>query len=191
LAADSAGTATLEMSLIAFLLFLTTFSIAEFGYAWWQWNAADKATQLGVRLAVVSDPIAIELATFDCENSSTLPGTACSTAGASSFGTVSCNGSTHSCNGGYTFSNTEFGRLVARIQSIYPAATDANVTIDYTDIGLGFAGRGRPVPLVSVRLVNMTFSFIALDFLMGGPITMSDFRASLTAEDLRTAGVTS
>jgi hypothetical protein len=80
---------------------------------------------------------------------------------------------------------------VARIQSIYPAATDANVTIDYTDIGLGFAGRGRPVPLVSVRLVNMTFSFIALDFLMGGPITMSDFRASLTAEDLRTAGVTS
>jgi len=176
------------MTLVAFLLFLTTFSIAEFGYAWWQWNAAEKATQLGVRLAVVSDPIATQLATFDCGNASTLAGTPCSTAGASNFGTVTCNGAAHSCDGGYTFSNTEFNRLVTRIRGIYPAATDANVTVVYTDIGLGFAGRGAPVPLVSVRLVNMTFNWGALSFVMGATIAMPDFRATLTGEDLHTAG---
>ena len=182
------GTATLEMSLVAFLLFVTTFSVAEFAVLWWEMNSADKATQVGVREAVVSDPIATELASWDCGTSSILPGTPCSASGTATFGTITCDGSTQSCSSGYTFNGTEFNRLLARMQQVFPLLTGAEVSIDYTDIGLGFAGRVRPVPLVSVRLVGMTFDFLAIEFMMGRSVAMPNFRATLTGEDLTTAG---
>lgn len=186
---DERGAAMLETAIIAFLLIILPFSVAEFGFAWWQWNAAEKAAQFGAQQAVTSDPIANELATFNCGNAGILPGTPCSAAGTTNFGTITCSGASTSCSGGFSFNGTEFARLTARMQSIYPKITPANVTVEYRDIGLGFAGRPRPVPLLSVRLVNMTFSFFALDGLIPGPITMPEFRATLTGEDLTTAGV--
>jgi hypothetical protein len=186
---DESGTAFLEMALMAFMMIVLTFSSVEFGYAWWQWNGAEKATQLAARLAVASDPLATELATFTCGTGSLLPGAPCSTPGAVSFGTITCSGASNSCSGGYTFNNTEFTRLVTRMQSIYPDVTPANIVVEYRDVGLGFVGRPRPVPLVSVRLVDMTFNFIALSGLIPGPITMPEFRATLPGEDITTAGV--
>jgi hypothetical protein len=186
---DCRGAAMVETTIIAFLLIFLPFSVAEFGFAWWQWNAAEKATQYGVQQAVTSDPLANELATFNCGNEDILPGTACSAAGTTKFGVVTCSGASSSCTGGFSFNATEFARLTARMQSMYSRITPANIAVEYRDIGLGFAGRPSPVPLVSVRLVNMTFSFIALNGLIPGPISMPEFRATLTGEDLSTAGV--
>jgi hypothetical protein len=182
------GTATLEMALIAFLLFAITFSVAEFGYIWFQWNSAEKATQIGVRQVVTSDPLAVELATFSCGNANVLPGTPCSAAGTTSFGTITCSGASRTCTGGYAFDGPEFDRLLARMQQVYADISAANLTVEYRDIGLGFAGRPRPVPLISVRLVNMTYAFLTIDWLMGESVSMPEFRATLTGEDIRTAG---
>lgn len=188
---DESGTAFLETALIGFLLVILPFSVVEFGNVWWQLNSAEKATQLAARMAVASDPIATELATFSCESSSATLGLPCSTPGAASYGTITCSGQSSSCSGGYTFNGTEFTRMVTRMRQIYPVITAANVVVEYRDIGLGFAGRPRPVPLISVRLVNMTFSFVALNALIPGPLGMPEFRATLPAEDLTTAGVSS
>ena len=55
--------------------------------------------------------------------------------------------------------------------------------------GLGFVGRGAPVPMVTVRLTGMTYDFIAIDDLLGfGAITMPGFDATLVGEDLNGAG---
>lgn len=183
------GTAIIETSLIAFLLIILPFSVVEFGWAWWQWNSAEKASQLAVQLAVTSSPVAQELVTFTCGTSDILPGTPCSAPGAASFGTIICAGASSSCSGGYSFDAVEFGRLRDRMQAIYPYITAANIQVEYRDVGLGFAGRPRPVPLVSVVIVNMTFNFIGLAGLMPGPIAMPTFRATLTGEDLNTAAV--
>jgi Flp pilus assembly protein TadG len=186
---DDRGAVMVETTIIAFLLVFLPFAVAEFGLAWWQWNAAEKATQFAVQRAVTSSPVATELATFTCGNADIIPGTPCSAPGATSFGTITCSGASSSCSGGYSFDAVEFARLRTRMQSIDPTITSANIVVEYRDVGLGFAGRSTPVPLVSVRLVNMTFNFIAMSAFIEGPITMPEFRATLTGEDLSTAGV--
>lgn len=177
-----------EFSLLLFLIIVMTFSVVDFGYAYWQWNSAEKATQLATRAAVVSDPLAVELATFDCGTSTTSPGDPCSSPDAVSFGTVVCSGATQTCTDGFTFSTEALNALVTRIQPIFTSVTAANLVVEYRDIGLGFVSRGVPVPAITVRLVDMTFSFIAIDFLTGGPWAMPEFQATLTGEDIRTAG---
>lgn len=183
------GAAMVETTLTLLLMLGLTFGIIEFGSALLQWNSAEKATKMGVRLAVTADPVAAELKTFDCATDTMLLGTSCNDPSAASFGTIICSGATNSCNGGYTFSSAVFGVIVAQMQAIFPRITAANVVVEYRDIRLGFAGRGSPVPAVTVRLTGMTFTFTALDGLYGlGPITMPDFRATLTGEDLSDDG---
>jgi hypothetical protein len=75
------------------------------------------------------------------------------------------------------------------MQVVYPQLQASEVTVEYRDIGLGFAGREGPVPAVTVRLNNIQFNFIVLSSLLGLPtITMPDFRATLVGEDLTAAG---
>lgn len=182
------GTTMVEFTLVMFIVVVMTFSVADFGYAYWQWNSAEKATQIAARVAVVSDPVAAELIDFDCGTSSTTLGDPCSTAGAASFGTVACSGASTSCSGGYTFSTAAFNALVARVQPIFPMVTPENLVVEYRDIGLGFVGRGAPVPAVTIRLVDMNFQFFAIGFLTGGPWAMPEFRSTLSGEDIRTTG---
>ena len=192
------GAVMVEFAIISWLLFLLTFGIVEFGYLFWQWNSAEKATQIGVRNAVVSSPVAQELVNKDCGNASVPPGTLCSAAGATSFGTTTCTGNTTSgtCTNGYTFDPVPFSTILGLMQGIFPFIQRQNVTVTYTFVGLGFAGRPGnvagtfgPVPVVTVGITGMTFDFFfGLNGLAGlGPITMPDFRATLTGEDLSSA----
>jgi hypothetical protein len=185
---DQNGTTMVEFTLVMLIVIAMTFSVADFGYAYWQWNSAEKATQIAARLAVVSDPVAVELPDFDCGTTNTVPGDPCSSPDAASFGTVTCTGASLNCSGGYTFSATAFNTLLARIQQIFPSVAADNLVIEYRDIGLGFVGREAPVPLVTIRLVGMTFRFFAIDFLTGGPWPMPEFRTTLPGEDIRTTG---
>ncbi len=191
------GAVMVEFTIVASLLFLLTFGVVEFGFLFWQWNSAEKATQMGVHKAVVSDPVAIGLKTADCGNTNTPPGTLCSVAGATSFGTITCTGSGTSwtspsgsctgCAGGVTctFSTDAFTRIGTVMQSMFPLVQPQNVTVTYAFAGLGFAGRPEPVPIVTVGLQNMTFTFFGLAGFAGfGPLAMPDFRATLTAEDM-------
>ncbi|WP_245521446.1 TadE/TadG family type IV pilus assembly protein, partial [Mesorhizobium sp. M3A.F.Ca.ET.175.01.1.1] len=52
-----------EMAISMTLLLMLTLGFVDFGYAFFQWNAATKAVQVGARLAAVSDPVAGALTT--------------------------------------------------------------------------------------------------------------------------------
>ena len=57
------GAAAVEFALVCVPLLVVTIGIMEFSFALYQWNAAEKATQFGVRMAVVSTPVQVETAT--------------------------------------------------------------------------------------------------------------------------------
>jgi Flp pilus assembly protein TadG len=179
-----------EMSIIIMLLLSTTFAVVDIGFALWQFNSADKATQIAVRAAIVSDPVADGLQNYDCMTATAIPGTWCSDPAAQSFGTVVCEGKTASCTGGFAFSTITANEILAKINGINGAITMDNVVFEYEDLRLGFAGRGAPIAAVTVRLVDMNFEFLLLDaFIAGsGPISMPDFRSTLSTEDLSSAG---
>jgi hypothetical protein len=70
--------------------------------------------------------------------------------------------------------------------AMYPQISQNNVSIEYKNVGLGFAGdpNGPDVaPLITVRLTDMVFHPITC-LMFACSIDMPDFRASLTAEDL-------
>lgn len=197
------GAAVVEYTIVFFLLMLLTFGIVEFGYLFWQWNSAEKATQMGVHKAVLTSPITPALAATDCgstndSDSTLLPGTPCPAN--TGFGTITCTGATAttaSCSGGSGSlscntagcNGTAFNWILTQMQAIFPNIQPTNVRVVYTYAALGFKGRGSPVPAVTVELTGMTYNFVALNSLLGfGPISMPDFRATLTAEDMNSAG---
>ena len=62
---DRRGMSAVEFALVAVVFFLFVFGIIDFSRALWEWNMAARATQAGVRFAVVSDPVANEIKTFN------------------------------------------------------------------------------------------------------------------------------
>jgi hypothetical protein len=70
-----------------------------------------------------------------------------------------------------------------------PQIQAQNVQVVLRGSGLGYVGRGSPVPLVTVRLTGMNYDFIAIDDLLGfGAVTMPGFDATLVGEDFNGAG---
>lgn len=187
---DTGGGPMMEFTAIFMLLILFTFGIVDFGLAMWQWNSAEKATQIGARIAVIANPVVEELATFDCNNAAIALGTPCRLGG-SSFGSITCTSTACSGTGslsGNTYDATAFGTIVSRMQTVYGRVQPENVIVEYNDVSLCFAGRGSPCPAVTVRLTGLAFDFIMLNWLLPSTVTMPDFRATLTAEDMSSAG---
>jgi len=187
---DESGASMVEMSIILVLLLSTTFAVVDIGFALWQFNSANKASQIAVRVAIVSDPVAAGLENFDCMTATAIPGTWCRDPNAQSFGVIVCEGKTASCTDGYAFSTATANVILAKIAEIDGDITLDNLVFEYEDLRLGFAGRGAPIAAVTVRLVGLTFDFIFLDAFIGsaGPISMPDFRSTLTTEDLSSTG---
>ena len=190
---DARGAAMVEFTVVMMVLFLLTAGIIDFGHMLFQWNSAEKATQAGARAAAISDPVAAELADFDCNNSSISLGTPCRPNG-TPFAegdppVIRCSGATSSCDGGYSFSAAAFNLILAPMQQMFPRLQPANVVVEYIDIGLGFAGRQSPVPEIRVSLTGLNFDYAFLGGILGNwSMAMPDFRATLVGEDLSSAG---
>lgn len=194
LASDERGGPAAEFALVLPLLLIFLLGIIDVGRLMWTWNRAEKATQMGVRYAVVADMVPEGLATYSFSvdgglvQGATIPETSFggATCVSPSAGVVNCT-----CNTGATCpplgtANVgAFQRIVQRMDAFLPELTDNRVIVEYGYSGLGYAGDpfGPDVaPLVTVRIRNMTFTPILLQ-LFGGTITLPDFRASLTMED--------
>lgn len=70
--------------------------------------------------------------------------------------------------------------------AMYPPIQTSNIEVDYTNVGLGFAGNpdGSDVsPLVTVKLTGLQFHPITC-LIFACSISMPNFSAALTAEDL-------
>jgi Flp pilus assembly protein TadG len=198
---DERGATAVEFALIGLLLFIVSFGIIDFGLAYWQWVMAEKATQVGVRKAVVSNMVAKGLTTWPINGSANANGTPCMTGTTiitdCTFSPVTCTsnaaGTTVTCNcpgtpcPTGTPSASDFTAIVAEMQKIDPYIANNNVQITYSQNGLGFVGRPNGLPAtVTVTLTGMTFKFLVIDKLLffGGTFSMPPFNATLIGEDL-------
>lgn len=192
LSSDRTAATAAEFAMVLPLLILFLFGTIDVGRLMWEWNRAEKATQMGVRYAVVTDFVPSGLATKDFTlsgatqgspvKSSLFPGVTCTGTGS----TANCT-----CKGGscaafsLTGNSGAFNNIVARMNLIYPRITAQNVVVDYDPAELGFAGNpyGPDVaPIVTVRLQNMTFQPIVSQ-IFGATFNMGSFPSSLTVED--------
>jgi hypothetical protein len=205
---DNNGGVLVETTMMLTIMFVFVLGSVDFLFAFYQWNAAAKAAQVGARIAAVSDPVASGLNGLSAGvvNASLRPGSAMP-----SF-TVTCDGDTAtcSCEGacigvvGYNelaMHTIVFGRgsmacgdatsfYTAGMCDIFDRITPANVRIVYTQpaapAGLGYAGRpGGPVPTIKVSLQNMPFRFYFLgDLLRFRNVEIPDVATTITGEDL-------
>jgi Flp pilus assembly pilin Flp len=192
--ADEAGASMAEFGLVAGTLVLVLMGVLDFGTAFWQYNQATKALQLGARLAAVSDPVSSDLKTYDGTSSTVFPGDAMP------YFERRCSGAKSTCTNG-TFDAAALNAIVygrgatscpatpqrlPGMCSAFPRLRPRNVAIDYIQTGLGFAGRpGGSAPTITVRLTGMTYDFIVLNRMLRlPPLSMSGLSVTTTAEDM-------
>ena len=192
LARDQRGISSIEFVIVASVFFMLIFGMVDFSRAMWEWNAAAKATHWGVRFAVVNDMVSKKMAGFSgvlagVEAGSGIdPGVVVTDLGTDIF---TCNNS--GCNGNgdiaTSFDDAAFGLIVAQMQMIYSRIGPENVVVEYRHVGLGIAGDSTSPdlhPLVTVSLRNITFDFVTPGLSGIFTLTMPDYAASMTGEDL-------
>jgi Flp pilus assembly protein TadG len=211
---DERGGVLVEATIMLTIIFVFVSGAVDFLYGFYQWNAAAKAVEIGARIAAVSDPVATGLNGLPkavIADAVTCPGTGqpCAigdqmpsysvtcTGTSNSAGTCTCTGT---CDGvsGYTASAMNalvFGRDNSSCQppqgpysigmcNVFDRVGIANVTITYTQTGLGFAGRSNPVPTITVSLRNLPFQFFFLGSLLGFGNIEIPATVTVTGEDL-------
>lgn len=186
---DCRGASAAEFALVLPLLLLSLFGIIDAGRFAWECNQAEKATQVGARVAVVTDPPAEGLTGTDfvgidgLTQGDRIPAGAMPSFTCGSSGCSSCGGCPSGIPG--TFDSTAFNNIVTRMQYMKPDIGPSNVLIEYSGSGLGYAGdpNGSDIePLVTVKLQNLKFRPIIL--FGAASFTMPAFQTTLTAEDL-------
>lgn len=199
---DEAGAVFAEFAILLPIIVLVLCGSIDFLYAFYQWNAAAKAVEVGARIAAVSDPVALGLNQFSNQAvlSGATPGTIMPTF------TVTCRKGNCTCVGACaglvenSFNERAMDRIVFGRQKaecgrpkpyiggmcdVLPTITPENVVIVYKQTGLGYSGRpGGPIPTIQVSLEDMQFRFFFLSSLLGVHIAMPHTTTSIAAEDL-------
>ena len=195
LISDRRGAGAVEFALVIPLLLFLLFGIIDAGRFLWEFNRAEKATQMGARYAIVTDviPTGIVTANFvgttHCADingnpQACTPGDTVSDLNA--LGTLTCSSASCTCTGTCptaTIPGTAFTNLVTRMQQMKPNITASNVRVLFRGSGIGFAGDPngmQVVPLVTVELTGLQFRPIML--FNSVPITMPSFATTLSAE---------
>jgi len=187
---DQSGSSAAEFALVLPLLMILLFGIIDAGRWIWTYNQAEKATQMGARMAIVTDMISPGIG-------SSFVGVGGLTQGdvipASAFGKITCTSSgctctTAPCPAVGTENTTAFNNVVTRMKYFLPSLTAANVTVEYSSSGLGYAG--SPVlpdlsPLVTVKIgTPSALQFRPLTIFAITSVNMPAFTTTLSAEDL-------
>jgi Flp pilus assembly protein TadG len=181
---DRRASSAAEFALVLPLLLLFIFGIIDAGRWMWTYNQAEKAAQMGARMAVVTSPVSSSL-------SDSYLG-ACSPAltqgdliPSSCFTAISCTST--SCSGG-TEDPAAFTQIADRMRQFLPQLADENLTIEYSPSGLGYAGNpnGPDIsPLVTVKIGTPTaLQFTPITSFLLTSMNMPTFTTTLTAEDL-------
>lgn len=200
--ADQSGATMVEVTILMPLLLTLLFGFVDFGYAFYQWNAANKAVQAGARLAQISAPVAsgllLEAKTPTDPLDIGKPVPANSTTynyicTANSAGAVSCTcGASATCKNldasqpafDFIF-NGSSGR--AGMNTFLPILKKSEVRIQYQASGLGYWTRpSGPVPTITVSITEHRFQFFFLGALLRfANITMPSMLSTVTGEDMK------
>jgi hypothetical protein len=195
LAREERGAVTAEFAFVLPLFLLFMIGLIDVGRMMWTWNRAEKAAQMGVRYAAVTDMADSGIADYDYYTNDGIPrgnpindpdfhvtctsdGCTCDTGG--------------TCPGLGTFDDTAFDATVARMRAFMPELSAQNVTIKYGYSGLGYAGDpyGPDInPLITVELGTPTAVTFrpALGYVFGLSIALPHFASTLSMEDGRYA----
>ena len=190
---DRTASSAAEFALVMPLLILFIFGIIDGGRYLWEVNKAEKATQAGARVAIVTDVLDGGLGSQNYVGQ-TVGGTTLTQGDvipADALGELRCTNSACSCISGTCPTvvapgdyATRFDRIVTRMQYMKPDIAASDVRITYRGSGLGFAGdpNGMEIaPLVTVELTGVQFRPLVL-FGMAA-INLPAFRTTLTSED--------
>ena len=208
LARDDDGGPLVEVAVTLPLLIMFLLGGVDLLNAFYQWNAAAKAVELGARIAAVSDPVASGLnALPDNALSATValgsPMPAFTIVCDGGEATCACTGAACGGTGAYSDEAMDFivyGRrgkkacapvrseYFAGMCNIFERILPQYVTVTYTQTGLGFAGRSLgPVPTITVSLndgsskFKLPFKFYFLPFTA---VPVPSMATTITAEAL-------
>lgn len=190
------GASAAEFALVLPLLLILLFGVIDVGRFMWEVNQAEKATQVGARMAIVTNPVSTGLVEADFSADTPvgelIPATALGELVCKSTG---CDCPTCPTAIGAGVNSAAFTAIVDRMAQIKPGITEANVTVTYRGSGFGFAaspatggGGSTPAatmdisPLVTVSLIDVEFEPITF-LLFSLDIPMPSFTTTLTAED--------
>ncbi|RWG83207.1 MAG: pilus assembly protein [Mesorhizobium sp.] len=197
------GATMVELAIALTLLLVLTLGFVDFGFAFYQWNAATKAVQVGARLASISDPVASALTTAAPTSNPGAP------VAAGAYGPFVCTYSAGagSCTNSGAFSAAAFSRIFRGdtantnddtcpspangqrpgMCQFFPGLQRANVVVTYAATGLGYQTRlNGPVPTITVSLQNINFQFFFLGGLLGfSNLTVPSMLSTVTGEDLK------
>jgi len=193
---DQRGGPAAEFAMVLPIAIMFLLGIIDVGRLMWTWNMAEKATQMGVRYAAVTDYIVPGIANQSFVGLSGL--TQGDVVPESAYGTTTCTkpstAVTCTCTGICPWGASPtvaggtpdpFTGIFNRMDAIFPALTPANIQILYKPSGIGFAGdpNGSDIaPLVTVQLTGVNFQPLLFQF-FGASVTLPDFSATLTLED--------
>lgn len=177
-----------EFAFVLPLMLILIFGVIDGGRFIWEYNRAEKATQMGARMAAVIDPVAGGISTTDFTGVGGL--VAGDPIPSSAMPDITCDDSHCACSGcpaglPGTYNATAFTDVVNRMKDYFPAIAGTNVEVIYRGSGLGYAGdpTGPDIsPIVTVRLKSLQFTPITSFMLT--TISMPSFNTSLTAEDM-------
>ena len=197
---EQTGAAMVETTLVITLLLTLLLGFVDFGYAFYQWNAATKAVQIGARMASISTPIAPEISTAGptaAPGDPIAPGNydylctggvapTCSCAGSGCVTPVPDPANFNRIFYGDDGSCVAVAGVRPGMCDFFPRLVPANVLVRYTATGLGYQTRpGGAVPTITVSLQNITFQFFFLGGLLGlNTITMPSMLSTVTGEDM-------
>ena len=189
---DQGGATAAEFALMVPLMVLFLFGIMDVGQFAWRINQSEKATQMGARLAVVTDPVASGLTT-ESYVGKVVGGTTLSqgdTIPAAALGLITCTSAsctctTTPCPGTLGYDTAGFSRIVARMAAMDPRIKAGDVRVEYRGSGLGYAGdpSGMEIaPLTTVKVAGMKYTPFTF-LLFNTKIDLPSFAYSLTMED--------
>lgn len=139
------GATAAEFAMVLPLLILFLFGIIDVGRYMWTLNQVEKATQMGARMAVVTNMVPGGLASQNygaiLGQGAAIPTSQFGAAACSApAGTLTCTCVTSPCPTLTPVDNTAFTAITTRMNQIAESVSPQDVTIRYDNSGLGYAG---------------------------------------------------